>query len=378
MYQRPTICRALTFFITLTMLSINSWSLAEASSNRTGVKKLETSRTQSIEVYGVGYLGYKVPQKPSSVYNQGAFDIDRIYLRFNFYPRANEKVHITLEGGDLRDSSGVFEVYTKNFYYELSSLAGIRGAFLRFGQISTPWVSHGQKTFPYRMLGADGKALLDRYKYQGSADMGLSFGYKPSRWFDGSLTTINGEGIKSDEQGPNKDTLLMLNFRVQENTVLSVFSSRGNYEGIDIDKSSRHRTAASLFYKNSSLKLYAEYAEMEDATDKASSLADKVSIPASRAGEIMRGVGTRISFDFSLGFFSSRDWMKRLSLFGRADQLNPDKEVEKNGLQSSLWGLSQKFGQGHRWVMALSNTRYEDNHGGVENELFLLQTEIKF
>jgi len=73
---------------------------------------------------------------------------------------------------------------------------------IRFGQHQTPWIDKASKAWNYRFVA---KTLTDKYKFESSSDLGLSFlGEIPEGFGSYQIGVFNGEGYKKPEANEGK------------------------------------------------------------------------------------------------------------------------------------------------------------------------------
>ena len=121
-----------------------------------------------------------------------AFELTRVYLgyQYNFSEKLSGKANFDI--GNPGAGSHEMAAYVKNAYlsYNENNLS------VNFGLIATTQFKVQEKAWGYRYLE---KSFQDAYKFNSSADLGVSAAYKLTDFLSADVIIANGEGYKKIE-----------------------------------------------------------------------------------------------------------------------------------------------------------------------------------
>lgn len=124
-----------------------------------------------------------------------SFGITRAYLGYEYNFSKEFYAKVILDVGDPKAGGLQMTAYLKNAYLQYK-----KGNFTaNFGMISTTQFKVSEKIWGYRYIE---KSFQDAYKFNSSADIGISLDYKFADFISADFSLINGEGykvIQSDE-----------------------------------------------------------------------------------------------------------------------------------------------------------------------------------
>ena len=118
-----------------------------------------------------------------------SFEITRAYLGYEYNFSKELYAKLVLDVGDPKAGGLQMTAYLKNAYlqYTKNKLA------LSFGMISTTQFKVSEKIWGLRYIE---KSFQDAYKFNASADLGISAAYKIGDLLSVDLIVANGEGYK--------------------------------------------------------------------------------------------------------------------------------------------------------------------------------------
>ena len=121
-----------------------------------------------------------------------AFEIKRVYLGYEYFFSEYFSGRAVLDVGDPGEGSLQMTAYVKNAFlsYRKDKLT------VNFGMIYTTQFNVQESAWGYRYLK---KSFQDAYKFNASADIGVSVVYKISDFISADLILQNGEGYKKLE-----------------------------------------------------------------------------------------------------------------------------------------------------------------------------------
>jgi hypothetical protein len=174
------------------------------------------------------------------------FELLRVYLGYehnfskNLYAKAN------LDIGNPGVGKHQMAAYVKNAYLRYRT----NNFNVEFGMISTTQFKVQESAWGYRYLE---KSFQDEYKFNSSADLGVSAAYKISKMLSVDVIIANGEGYKKIEA----DSTLRTGFGLTINPVKN-FTGRVYYD-FSSDINTQSSIATFLGYTNERISLGAEY-----------------------------------------------------------------------------------------------------------------------
>jgi len=118
-----------------------------------------------------------------------AFELKRVYLGYehNFSPRLYAKANLDI--GNPGAGKHEMAAYVKNAYLRYKD----KNLSISFGMISTTQFKVQEHAWGYRYIE---KSFQDEYKYNSSADLGLSAAYHIGEMVSADVIIANGEGYK--------------------------------------------------------------------------------------------------------------------------------------------------------------------------------------
>ncbi len=152
-----------------------------------------TGMSQSNEFKPGGKPFMKIFSNYHATFSDGesvsAFELNRLYLgyEYNFSEKFSAKANLDI--GDPGAGSLEMTAYVKNAYlkYEEDKFS------VHFGLIPTTQFKVQEKAWGYRYIE---KSFQDAYKFNSSADLGVSVAYRFSDLLSADLSFVNGEGYK--------------------------------------------------------------------------------------------------------------------------------------------------------------------------------------
>ena len=339
-------------------------------------KVIVSDLTKQLKLSGLAYLRYSYDLEDS---NANEFDIDRIYLTLDWQLWDKGKVIYTLEGGDIRDSDGHFDVTTKAFFLEVRDLL-YPSTYLWVGQADLPWVAYEEGLWGYRFQGT---VFPDRMGYLTSTDLGVGFGGDIPRGYGSwQVNVVNGEGWTSNEIGKHKDVharLTLRPFGAKENALkhlfVTGFASLGAYDDVPSGPDDRNRWIAQAGYRiPNRWTLVGEYFGAEDPASK---MAEKFPTLALRAGQESDAQGLSIFGTLNAGLFKDSDFARKWELIGRWDHLDPDRDIGGNDVNLWIAGVSYRWNKNIRVLLNYEDVEHEDV-SLADRKRIMLQGELIF
>ena len=346
-----------------------------------------SSLTDKLDIRGLAYLRYSyeledssLPGLNSSTDDRNEFDVDRIYLTFDWQLWDKAKVSYTLEGGEFRDESGQFDLTTKAFFLEIRDLL-YPSTYLWIGQADLPWVPYEEGLWGYRYQGT---VFPDRMGYMTSTDLGVGFGGDiPKDYGSWQASIVNGEGWNKNEIGKHKNvhgrlTLNPLAGREgpMRNFFLTGFGAVGKYDDVLVGPDDRERFIGQIGYKSPQRwTLVSEYFEARDAAEK---MAVKFPSLEQRIGRASRAQGFSTFGTLNLGVFKDTDFARKWELMGRWDHLNPDDKISNNDLDLWIAGVSYRWNRNIQVLLNHEAIDYEKRALLEDESRIMLQALLEF
>ena len=178
--------------------------------------------------------------------SSSAFELLRVYLGYEHHFSKNLYAKANIDIGNPGVGELQMTAYVKNAYlrYQVDNLS------VNFGMISTTQFKVQERAWGYRYLE---KSFQDAYKFNSSADLGISAAYKIGNILTVDMIIANGEGYKKIEA----DSTLRTGFGMTV-TPIKNFTGRVYYDfssGINTQSS----IATFIGYANERFSLGAEY-----------------------------------------------------------------------------------------------------------------------
>lgn len=122
--------------------------------------------------------------------NETAFQITRAYLGYEYNLSKNFSAKINLDFGDPESGKFQHAAYLKYAYLNYRN----KNFSTYFGMIKTTLFEIQEKIWDHRYIL---KSFQDEYKFESSADIGISLAYKINEIISIDAILVNGEGYKS-------------------------------------------------------------------------------------------------------------------------------------------------------------------------------------
>ena len=227
------------------------------------------------------------------------FELERSYLGYEY--QLNEGLTFT----------GVLDVGQSKQVDDMQRLAYLKNMMvtwkkqkltLKAGLIPTIQFGQQEKFWDHRYIR---KSFQDAYKFGNSADLGVSVAYNFNSWLSADALVANGEGYKKIQFN---DGLLYgagLTLRPLNGLLVRVYG--GINERVGKAESDHYQLATFIGYRHEGFSVGAEYNFLRETHTE--------------------GDGK----PWGLSFYSTVDLSKRMSLFGRYDQLFSDNATTARG-----------------------------------------------
>jgi len=228
------------------------------------------------------------------------FGITRAYLGYEYNFSKEWYAKIVLDVADPKVGGLQLTAFLKNAYVEYKT-NNFRGSF---GVIATTQFKISEKIWGLRYIE---KSFQDAYRFNASADLGLSIDYKFADFISADFILANGEGYKQLQN----DSLLRPGLGITMNPIKTVTARiYADYMGKDVKQSS---LATLLAYTGNNLAVGAEY-------------------------NYQKNYGMKEGQDiYGTSFFATYMPSKNIKIFGRFDDLK-SKQLEG---ESEPWQLSK-------------------------------------
>ncbi len=209
-----------------------------------------TGMSQTDEFKPGGKPFMKIFSNYHSTFSDGesasAFELTRLYLGYEYNFSENFSAKANLDIGDPGVGSLEMTAYVKNAYlrYKADDFT------VNFGLISTTAFKTQESAWGYRYIA---KSFQDAYKFNSSADLGVSVAYKFCDFFSADVIVTNGEGYKKLQS----DSTFRTGFGLTANPVEKL-TARIYYDFIT-DKNTQSSLATFIGYAGDNFSLGAEY-----------------------------------------------------------------------------------------------------------------------
>ena len=310
---------------------------------------LAMSQTEAFKAGGKPFM--KIFSNYHTTFSDGesasAFELTRVYLGYGYDFSKNFSAKANIDIGDPGVGKLEMTAYVKNAYLKYT----VDNLTVNFGLISTTQFKVQEVAWGYRYLE---KSFQDAYKFNASADLGISLAYKFSNAISADLIIANGEGYKKLESDSTLRTGLGVTI-----TPVKKLTARIYY-----DFSSKDNT-------QSSLATFVGYA------------ADNFSLGA----EYNKQFNVDFEEDYELSgtsFYATVKTSKKVKLFARYDQLFSntisgdvnDWNLSKDG-QLFIAGLEYSPVKGVKLAPNFKGWSPADENKAFSSTVFL-NCEIKF
>ncbi|MGQ8337758.1 porin [Sunxiuqinia sp. A32] len=270
-----------------------------------------------------------------------AFAIERFYLGYEYAFSENLSAKANFDIGDPGVGKLEMTAYVKNAYlkYKVSNLT------VNFGMISTTQFKVQEGAWGYRYLE---KSFQDAYKFNASADLGVSVAYKFCDAFSADFIIQNGEGYKKLEADST--------FRYGLGATIEPISNLTGrvYYDFSTKETTQSSIATFIGYANDQFSISAEYMKQLNASFNEDHDLNGVSL------------------------YATVNASKKVKFFGRFDDLssNNDWNLSKDG-QLVLLGIEYAPVKGVKLAPNFRNWNPADDNKAASTSLFL-NCEIKF
>lgn len=277
---------------------------------------------QGVSTSGVVYAQwmYEAKAGPDTTHFNG-FDITRAYVNIKGKFKGGISTRVT---GDIyRDANGSYN-YRLKYAYVGFTPKDSPVTFL-FGQVQTPWLDWNEGMWGYRMQGT---MALDRNHYLSSSDIGLVVdGNFDNNAFGFYAGVYNGEGYHSGESDRHKDVMARASVRLLKSDDMSArgglrLTAEGQL-GAPTGGGRRNRVIGQLSYKSKLFTLATEIAATADSST------------ASATPEV-KGV---VSSTYGVLNVPNSE----VSLIGRVDLVNPNKDVSGDKRTEYIFGVAYRI-----------------------------------
>jgi hypothetical protein len=319
-------------------MKIMRWSAAALALFVAAAWMPRSASAQDVSTSGVVYAQwlYQLKQDAdSSHYN--AFDVTRAYVNIRGKFKGGVSTRVT---GDIyRDANGSYN-YRLKYAYVGFTPKNSPVTFL-FGQVQTPWLDWNEGMWGYRMQGT---MALDRNHYLSSSDIGLVLdGTFQNHLFDFYAGVYNGEGYHAGEGDRHKDVMARASVRLLKSDDMSArgglrLTAEGQL-GAPTGGGRRNRAIGQLSYKSRLFTLATEIAATADSS-------------TSSATPDVKGV---VSSTFGVLNVPNSD----VSLIGRVDIVNPNKDVSGDRKTNYIFGVAYRISPNLRILGDWDYTHYE-------------------
>ena len=302
-----------------------------------------------VSVTGVIYAQYGYFDVPAA--EKSTFDITRAYVnvlgRFSngITTRLTTDINPTAAGSQLIRLKYAFAAWTPTG----SSLT------YKLGMIQTPFVDYEETLWDYRMQGT---IAVDRNPLGGpstmtSSDIGFGVdGHWNGERVNAQFALVNGEGYSGGIDDFRKDFEARVSFRLQptdDNSRVGGFRATG-YVGVGkaTGGADRNRYLGQLSYRKTQFTVAGEYVSVKNAAI---------------TGSIISAFGV-----YHLT-------ASKVSLIGRVDVVDPDKNIAGNNTTRIIGGASYQLSPNVRMLADLDRVKAS---GGTAINQFLIQAQFVF
>ena len=176
-----------------------------------------------------------------------AFEITRVYLGYGYSFSKNFSGKLNFDVGNPGVGGLQMTAYIKNAYlnYSLNNLS------VSFGLISTTQFKTQEKFWGNRYVE---KSFQDLYKFNASADLGVSLAYKLCDFASVDLSLFNGEGYKKLQADSSFQTAIGLTLDPVDKITV-----RGVYDFLPGGDATQSTISGFVGYTGSDLSIGAEY-----------------------------------------------------------------------------------------------------------------------
>ncbi len=145
-----------------------------------------------------------------------AFQITRAYFGYEYSFSKNFSAKIILDVGDPGAGKFKLTAFLKNAYLKYK----FKGLTINFGMISTTAFKVQEKFWGYRYIY---KSFQDQYKFNSSADLGITVSYEFAKFISADLSVFNGEGYKLIQLDSTFQAAAGITFKPVKNLILRAY-----------------------------------------------------------------------------------------------------------------------------------------------------------
>jgi len=373
------------------LCSMFLFSILISASYSADTKPSETAKpaTGGVKTSGIMFLNY-IYDVDDLGKGEGfnKFDIERTYLTFesNIADKAKIKVttdvyqntktvSIKAEDGSKADNTDVksvtvasyydgWTVRMKNIYVDVDL---IPMTTIRLGMIGTPWIPTVEKAWGYRFVKP---TFPDAEKLFSSTDLGASAIVKiPQNYGEFMLAVLNGPGYSKSEDDKYKDICPRITITplpkdaILKGLAISAYYYMGKKASGD-ESLDRNRLGAMVNFSYDFINIGGEFDMSTDQSLKDKSVIDKNGSGFSAFGEVKFAK-----------FLPSP--LNNLGVLARFDSWDPDTDVEDDGHNVTLVGLTYNLVKNVRAVLDIQKTSYQSADKDSTSQI-LAQVEVKF
>jgi hypothetical protein len=342
--------------------------------------KADSSWTEKVKLSARAYLRYSY-ELGEAARNANQFNVDRLYLQGEFFATDKVRFQLTLDAGATRNATGnqVLFAETKSAFIEVKDVLG-PGLYLRAGILPLAWIPYEEDIWPYRVQG---QLPMDRWGYITSADFGLALGGPlPSKYGSFQVNVVNGEGFRFVELGKRKELQARLTLNplasmggLPAGLFISGYGSYGRYDDAGLPAREKTRVIGQAGLQSKPLKVAVAYAVVRDANARVSA---RYTVGAE---DIVRGQGIYAFAVLDVGELAPA--AAGVDLLARYDSLDPDTDLENNGVNLFIAGVGYRWTQGIKSLLNYETVSYGGDVGGVdtnrpEERRIKVNTEFRF
>lgn len=253
---------------------------------------------------------------------------------------------------------------------------------LQMGLLINPWVEVSESSWDGRFICPQCQVLTERFGYVSRSDAGVRY---EKNWDQGfwSLSAMNGEGAKKEEEGAGKDYQFLFHYLPweaggQNHRAFSFSYIRGKYENLDPARSTRERLL--MMYQHLQKWGWSTAIESFWGRDPVDAInlkvADQVNL-SDHGGDWAQSVAWSWLLKYSFVF---RNESHRVETFFRHDELNPLTSDGGRWLRQELLGFCFYPRQSLQFSIAWSQVNYGSSHSSAVGDLqnLSLTTDLHF
>lgn len=319
---------------------------------------------------------------PSSVQDKSEFVNPGMELAAHVDAMEDVVANFRGQMGPARQSSG--GSYVIDFTEASIQLLQLSSAQdqVQVGLLINPWIEVSESSWDGRFFCSQCQVLTERYSYVARTDAGVRYEKMWDRGF-WSLSAMNGEGSKKDEEGAGKDYQYLIHYlpwgtETQSHRALSLSYIRGKYENLDPSMSTRERVM--LMYQHLQKWGWSTAVESFWGKDPVDAIqlkvADQVNL-SDHGGEWAPSFAWSWLLKYSFLF---RNETRPVEAFFRHDELNPMTSTGGRWLRQELLGFCFYPRQALQFSVAWSQVNYGSSHSSAvgDSQALSLTTDLHF